>query len=121
MKYNNKLELIETIKNDANLFIKEYSDVEEPSMNKIDKEIEYSPFQMLAFCIGWMELVFSWEDEEQKGIQETPLATEWKWNDLDWLYQSFYDKYNSYSYNKLINTFNQKIENIIELINNLSD
>ncbi|MEF2642356.1 MAG: ClbS/DfsB family four-helix bundle protein, partial [Clostridia bacterium] len=65
MKYNNKSELIETIKNNANLFIKEYSDIEETSMNKIDEEIEYSPFQMLAFCIGWMDLVLSWEDEEQ--------------------------------------------------------
>ena len=120
MKYNNKLELIETIKNNANLFIKEYSDIEEPSMDKIDEEIEYSPFQMLSFCIGWMDLVLVWEDEEQKGIQETSLATEWKWNDLDWLYQSFYDKCNNYSLNELINTFNQKVKSIIDLVNNLS-
>lgn len=121
MKYNDKLELIETIKNDANLFIKEYSDIKETSINKIDNEIEYSPFQMLAFCIGWIDLVLSWEDEEQKGMKKTALATEWKWNNLDWLYQSFYDKYNSYSFNELINIFNQKVVNIIELINNLSD
>ena len=121
MKYNNKSELIETIKNNANLFIKEYSDIEETSMNKIDEEIEYSPFQMLAFCIGWMDLVLSWEEEEQNGIQKTVLATEWKWNDLDWLYQSFYNKYNSYSFNELVNIFNQKVVNIIELVNNLSD
>jgi len=88
MKYNNKLELIETIKNDANLFIQEYSDVEETSMNK---------------------------------IQKTPLATEWKWNDLDWLYKSFYDKYNNYSLNELISIFNTKIEKINNLISNLSD
>ena len=121
MKYNNKSELIETIKNNANLFIKEYSDIEETSMNKIDEEIEYSPFQMLAFCIGWMDLVLSWEDEEQRKIKKTTLATEWKWNDLDWLYQSFYNKYNSYSFNELVNIFNQKVVNIIELVNNLSD
>ena len=35
MKYNNKSELIETIKSNANLFIKEYSDIKETSMNKI--------------------------------------------------------------------------------------
>lgn len=51
MKYSNKLELVDAIKNNANLFIKEYSDVEEICMNKIDKEIEYSPFQMSVFCI----------------------------------------------------------------------
>ena len=121
MKYNNKLELIETIKNNANLFIKEYSDIEEISMNKFDEEIKYNPFQMLAFCIGWMDLVLAWEDEEQKGIQETSLATEWKWNDLDWLYKNFYDKYNNYSLNELINTFNQNVESIVDFINNLSD
>lgn len=76
MKYNDKLELVEEIKNNANLFIKEYFDVEETSMHKIDIEIEYSPFQMLAFCIGWIDLVLSWEDEELRGIQETPLATQ---------------------------------------------
>ena len=121
MKYNNKSELIKAIKNNANLFIKEYSDIEETSMNKIDEEIEYSPFQMLTFCIGWMDLVLAWEDEEQKGIQETTLATEWKWNDLGWLYQSLYDKYNNYSLNELINNFNQKVESIVDLINTLSD
>ena len=35
-------------------------------MNIIDKEAAYSPFQMLAFCVGWMDLVLSWENEEQK-------------------------------------------------------
>ena len=75
---------------------------------------------MLAFCIGWMDLVLSWEDEEQKGIQKTTLATEWKWNDLDWLYQSFYNKYNKASLDELINIFNQKVKNMIELITNLS-
>ena len=121
MKYSNKSELIETIKNNANLFIKEYSDIEEMSMNKIDEEIGYSPFQIVAFCIGWMNLVLIWEDEEQKGIQETSLATEWKWNDLGWLYQSFYEKYNNYSLNELINIFNQKVESLVDLINALSD
>ena len=121
MKYNNKLELIEEVKSNANLFIGEYCDIKETAINIIDEEIEYSPFQMLAFCIGWMDLVLSWEDEEQRGIQKTALATEWKWNDLDWLYQSFYDKYNSYSFNELINIFNQKVIKIIELVSNLSD
>ena len=121
MKYNNKLELIEAIKNNASLFIGEYSNINEESMKVIDEEIEYSPFQMLAFCNGWMDLVLSWENEEKTGKHETTLATEWKWNDLDWLYQSFYNKYNSYSFNELVNIFNQKVVNIIELVNNLSD
>ena len=121
MKYSNKLELIEAIRNNADLFIKEYSDIKESSINIVDEEVEYTPFQMLSFCIGWMDLVLAWENEEQKGIQKTPLATEWKWNDLDWLYKSFYDKYNSYSLRKLVDSFNQKVDSIIKLINNLSD
>ena len=121
MKYNNKTELIEEIKSNANLFIEEYADIKETYMNIIDEEIKYSPFQMLAFCIGWMDLVLSWETEEQKGIRETTLATEWKWNDLDWLYKSFYDKYNNYYLNELIDNFNQKVDDIIQIINNLSN
>ena len=97
MKYSNKLELIEAIRNNADLFIKEYSDIKESSINIVDEKVGYTPFQMLSFCIGWMDLVLSWENEEQKGIQKTPLATEWKWNDLEWLYKSFYDKYDNYS------------------------
>ena len=76
---------------------------------------------MLVFCIGWMDLVLSWEEEEQNGIQKTVLATEWKWNDLDWLYQSFYDRYKKFSLKELVDNFNQKIDSIIQLINNLSD
>ena len=121
MKYNNKLELIEAIKNNASLFIEEYSSINEESMKISDEEIEYSPFQMLAFCNGWMDLVLSWENEEKTGKHETTLATEWKWNDLDWLYQSFYDRYKKFSLKELVDNFNQKIHSIIQLINNLSD
>ncbi len=121
MKYSNKLELIETIKNNANLFIKEYSDIKESSINIVDEEVGYTPFQMLSFCIGWMDLVLAWENEEQKGIQKTPLATEWKWNDLEWLYKSFYDRYNSYSLSELVDNFNKKVNDVIKLIDNLSD
>ena len=121
MKYSNKLELVEAIKNNADLFIKEYSDIEESSINIVVDEIGYTPFQMLSFCIGWMDLVLAWENEEQKSIKKTPLATEWKWNNLDWLYQSFYDKYNDYSLKELIITFNINVDNIIQLVNNLSD
>ena len=121
MRYSNKLELVEAIKSNANLFIKEYLDIKESSINMVDEEIGYTPFQMLSFCNGWMDLVLAWESEEQKGIQKTPLATEWKWNKLDWLYQRFYDKYNGYSLKELINIFNQNVDNIIKLVNNLSD
>ena len=121
MRYSNKLELVEAIKSNANLFIKEYLDIKESSINMVDEEIGYTPFQMLSFCNGWMDLVLAWESEEQKGIQKTPLATEWKWNNLDWLYQRFYDKYNGYSLKELINIFNQNVDNIIKLVNNLSD
>lgn len=121
MRYSNKLELVEAIKSNANLFIKEYLYIKESSINMVDEEIGYTPFQMLSFCNGWMDLVLAWESEEQKGIQKTPLATEWKWNKLDWLYQSFYDKYNGYSLKELINIFNQNVDNIIKLVNNLSD
>ena len=54
MKYSNKLELIEAIRNNADLFIKEYSDIKESSINIVDEEVEYTPFQMLSFCIGWI-------------------------------------------------------------------
>ena len=37
MKYNNKLELIEAIKNNASLFIEEYSSINEESMKLIDE------------------------------------------------------------------------------------
>ena len=37
----------------------------------------------MYWLVGWMDLVLSWEEEEQNGIQKTVLATEWKWNDLD--------------------------------------
>lgn len=121
MRYSNKLELVEAIKSNANLFIKEYLDIKESSINMVDEEIGYTPFQMLSFCNGWMDLVLAWESEEQKSIQKTQLATEWKWNKLDWLYQSFYDKYNGYSLKELINIFNQNVDNIIKLVNNLSD
>lgn len=55
MKYNNKLELIDAIKSNADLFIREYYDIKDEGMNTFYEEIEYSPYQMLVFCIGWLD------------------------------------------------------------------
>ena len=45
MKYNNKLELIDAIKSNADLFIREYYDIKDEGMNTFYEEIEYSPYQ----------------------------------------------------------------------------
>ena len=72
MKYSNKLELVEAIKNNADLFIKEYSDIKESSINIDDEKIGYTPFQKLSVMGSRKKQFF------RTGIQnDSPVALVW--------------------------------------------
>lgn len=42
---------------------------------------------------GWINLILDWKKQEQKGEDVITPAPNYKWNNLDDLYESFYKKY----------------------------
>ena len=83
--------------------------------------MDRTPAQMIAYQLGWMNLILSWETQEKNGKNVVTPSQDYKWNNLGELYRSFYDQYNEYSLKELICMFTESYNKIIELINTYTD
>lgn len=119
--YQNKQELILEISNRAKLFIQEFDDIDEKDKDILLDEVDRTPNQMIAYQLGWMNLLLSWEREEQEGKIVITPTPEYKWNNLGGLYNSFYEEYSKFTLKELCAEFIKKEEEIIKLINNYTD
>lgn len=120
-EYANKQALIDEITKRAKLFINEFRTV-----NNLDKDIfvdgvDKTPSQMIAYQLGWINLILSWELDNKEGKEVITPTPDYKWNNLGGLYQSFYDQYANNSIEMLINMFQQQVNNIIELVESYND
>lgn len=120
-EYANKQVLIDEITKRAKLFINEFRTV-----NNLDKDIlvdgvDKTPFQMIAYQLGWINLILSWELDNKEGKEVITPTPDYKWNNLGGLYQSFYDRYANHSIEMLIKMFEQQVHKIIQLVESYSD
>ena len=121
MDYLNSQDLIKEIKKWANLFIQEFDDIEEAYKDTRAKDVLRTPAQMLAYIIGWMQLLISWEEKEAKGeVVHTP-APNYNWDNLNLLYEKFYQDYEEYTLEELKEMFRDAENKIIDIVKNLDD
>lgn len=121
VQYNSKKELVDEIRKTSELFIKEFDDVKENEKDKMVEEVDRSPSQMIAYQLGWMNLLQTWESNEQKGIAQVLPKEGYKWNQMGLLYEEFYKQYSKYSLEDLKTMFNENVEKIISQIENYKD
>lgn len=109
MNYMSKKQLLDEINKTSKLFIEEFEGIAEAQKDSLMPGIDKTPAQMIAYQLGWLTLVKSWDDAELSG--ETPIlpAKGYKWNNLGALYQSFYKTYKDLSLLALMQLFQQKI------------
>ncbi len=119
--YETKDELIKQIVKMAKLFIDEFDTVSEADKNRLIEGVDRTPFQMLAYQLGWMNLVMNWDKNELEGYEVLTPAPEYKWNKLGDLYENFYEEYKEYSLDELKGLFNNCVERIIIWISSFSD
>ncbi len=112
--YNNKNELICEITKAANMFIVEFEDIEETQKTLRYEGVDRTPSQMIAYQLGWMELLLSWDQDEQEGKTVITPAPGFKWNQLGGLYQGFYEKYQDKSMAELQSLFCASVDEIIK-------
>ena len=95
--------------NTAKLFIDEFSELSEAEKDKLIEGVDRTPAQMIAYQLGWLDLVKSWDDAELAG--QTPVLPEegYKWNQL------------GYSLQELIQLFKQKLATWNSWIESLDD
>ena len=114
--YSSKKELVDEINKRAVLFINEFIEITDENKDTFVDEVDKSPVQMIAYQLGWMNLIFLWEEKNKNDETVITPSENYKWNNLGGLYQSFYKKYENYSIKKLITEFNITVKKITDLI-----
>jgi hypothetical protein len=67
--YKSKKALIAEIEKTAALFINEFLDVAEDDKDKLIDDVDRTPAQMIAYQLGWLDLIMGWDKDEAEGKQ----------------------------------------------------
>lgn len=119
--YRNSEDLVNEIQKRADLFIDEFIEIPESKKNLVVEGVDRSPSQMIAYQLGWMRLMLSWESRELSGeIVKTP-HDDFKWNNLGGLYERFYSDYKDVALSELISEYRNTVADIIKFVKNISD
>ena len=71
---------------------------------------------LVAYLVGWGQLVLKWNDKKSKGLEVDFPETGFKWNELGRLAQKFYHDYEQESFKILQVTLDKTIKEILQLI-----
>lgn len=119
----NKEELICEIESSYSKLKKDLETI--PTELTIEKELDghakgtkMSVSDLVAYLIGWGELVLKWNRKKENGEQVDFPETGYKWNELGKLAQKFYADYENIDYSTLLNRLDQTLEKIHTLIGN---
>lgn len=120
-EYASKAALIEEIKKTAGKFIAEYDDISEEDKDLRLETGERTPYENLAYQLGWMSLIQTWEAEEAAGNPVELPAPGIKWNQMGPLHDRFYAAYEGQSLTELSATFRREADALCAWIGTLSD
>lgn len=76
---------------------------------------------LIAYLIGWGQLVLKWNEKKQNGLKVDFPETGYKWNELGKLAQKFYSDFENDDFEILCSKLDKTISEIIELINKKSN
>ncbi|WP_110954874.1 ClbS/DfsB family four-helix bundle protein [Anaerosinus massiliensis] len=119
--YSSKAELITAVKTAYMLFDKEFDGVSEAQKALRFQGVDKTPQEMLAYQLGWLNLVMGWEDDELNGREVVTPSLGYKWNQLGQLYQSFYTAYRDYTLQALRSALKKSVDAWCAWIEQLSD
>ena len=120
-EYASKTALMDEIKKTAELFIKEFDDVADTDKDIRFDGVDRTPGEIIAYQLGWMELIRGWDKGELSGKEVVTPAPGYKWNQMGELYQGFYDKYKDESLSQLKELFVTDLDSFIDWLGAFSD
>ena len=120
-EYTDKNAFFNEIKNTADLFIKEFESIAEADKNVRYGEVDRTPQEIIAYQLGWMDLIRDWDSDELEGKEVVTPAPGYKWNQMGALYQGFYDKYQNKSLAQLRKLFINAVDSLIEWLDAFTD
>ncbi len=119
--YESKNALIAEIEKTSALFIGEFQGVKEEDKDKLVDDVDRTPAQMIAYQLGWLDLIMKWDKDEAEGKQVVTPCEGHKWNNLGLLYQSFYDRFSSYSLAELQNLFKERVSAFVRWLDGFTE
>ncbi len=90
--------------------------VTDKSLEGHAKNTQMSVKDLVAYLIGWNELVIKWLEKDSAGERVDFPETGFKWNELGRLAQKFYADYDALSYDDLLTRLQSVKEKIIQQI-----
>jgi hypothetical protein len=80
-----------------------------------------SVHNLLAYLIGWGQLVLKWNKMKTDSLPVDFPETDYKWNELGKLAQKFYIDYQEDNFQILIQKFDKTVKDLISLVKSKSD
>jgi hypothetical protein len=71
---------------------------------------------LVAYLVGWGQLVLKWNDRKEKGLQVDFPETGFKWNELGQIAQKFYKDYEKDDFKTLNEKLDKTTNEILKLI-----
>ncbi len=99
----------------------EFNDIAEEHKDLSIAEVDRTPAEIIAYQLGWLNLVMNWDRDEQAGKPVSMPHPQYKWNQLGAMYQSFYSTYSHYSLHELRRLLNKTEHQWQDWISTLSD
>ncbi|MBC1920705.1 ClbS/DfsB family four-helix bundle protein [Listeria grayi] len=119
--YADRAELVAAIQTAYQTFISEFENVPEALKDLRLEEVDKTPAEMLAYQLGWLDLLLSWEEDEKAGKNvQTPTA-DYKWNNLGGLYRSFYKRYEAATLQEMTTELTALVEKVCAWVSLLSE
>lgn len=119
--YDSGTQLAAEIAKRGGLFIDEFAAIPDDGWDRLVDGVDRTPRQMIAYQLGWMELLLGWERDEQAGKSVVTPAPGFKWNQLGGLYESFYQRWESAPAQELIDRFGVLLGEVIQLVDSLTE
>ncbi|MDD2772538.1 MAG: ClbS/DfsB family four-helix bundle protein [Elusimicrobiales bacterium] len=117
----NKTELIKEIESSYQKLKMDFASVPDSATRTAELEghvkgAKISLCDIVAYLIGWGELVLKWHWRKEKGHKVDFPETGYKWNELGKLAQKFYADYRNDDITTLLTLLDKTVGNIIGLI-----
>lgn len=120
-EYAGKEAFIAEIEKTAALFIQEFDGVPETALDLRLEGVDRTPREIIAYQLGWMDLIRGWDDGEQRGEAVVTPAPGYKWNQMGALYEGFYDKWSAASLGQLRQAFDEAVSGLTGWLGSFSD
>jgi hypothetical protein len=116
-----KDELLKAITDNYKKLTKELSNIpidltEKKELDGHSKNTRMSINNLVAYLIGWGQLVLKWNDKKSKGLEVDFPETGFKWNELGQLAQKFYEDYEKDDFKTLYEKLDKTTNEILKLI-----